>query len=74
MEPKKVAARFGNVAIHCTFYAAGVNHFWAMDQHDKWKHFGLFWHGCMDGFSGKILLVGDLVDQLKSEICVHAVC
>ncbi len=26
-----------------------------MDQHDKWKRFGLFWHGCVDGFMGKIL-------------------
>ena len=36
-------------------YAAGVNHFWAMSRHDKWERFGLFWHGCVDGFSGKIL-------------------
>jgi len=26
-----------------------------MDQHDKWKCFGLYWHGCLDGFTGKIL-------------------
>ena len=26
-----------------------------MDQHDKWKRFGLFLHGCIDGFTGKIL-------------------
>ena len=37
------------------FYAAGVNHFWAMDQHDKWQRFGLHWHGGLDGFTGKIL-------------------
>ena len=54
-EPEKVAARIGNGLICHTFYAAGVNHFWAMDQHDKWKHFGLFLHGCIDGFTGKIL-------------------
>ena len=54
-EPGKVAARLGNGIICRMFYVAGVNHFWAMDQHDKWKRFGLFWHGCMDGFSGKIL-------------------
>ena len=35
--------------------AAGVNHVWAMSRHDKWERFGLFWHGCVDGFSGKIL-------------------
>ena len=26
-----------------------------MGQHDKWKRFGLYWHGCLDGFTGKIL-------------------
>ena len=54
-ELEKVAERLGNGIIRRAFYAAGVNHFWAMDQHDKWKRFGLFWHGCMDGFTGKIL-------------------
>ncbi len=38
-----------------TFYAVGVNHFWTMAQHDKWKHFRLFWHGCVDSFMGKII-------------------
>jgi hypothetical protein len=55
MEPEQVAARIKKCLVRRTFYAAGVNHFWAMDQHDKWKHFGLFWHGCVDGFTGKIL-------------------
>ena len=26
-----------------------------MDQHDKWRRFGLFLHGCVDGFTRKIL-------------------
>ncbi len=26
-----------------------------MGHHDKWKRFGLYWHGCLDGFTGKIL-------------------
>ena len=55
IEPNQVAGRIKNRLIRRTFYAAGVNHFWAMDQHDKWKRFGLFWHGCLDGFTGKIL-------------------
>jgi hypothetical protein len=55
MEPELVAERLGNGIIHHTFYMVRVNHFGAMDQHDKWKCFGLFWHGCMDGSTGKIL-------------------
>jgi hypothetical protein len=54
-EPEKVAERLSNGTICRTFYAAGVNHFWAMQHYDKWKRFGLFWHGCVDGFTGKIL-------------------
>jgi len=50
-----VAGRLANQFVCHTFYAAGVNHFWAMDQHDKWKWFGLYWHGCLDRFTGKIL-------------------
>jgi len=26
-----------------------------MDQHNKWLRFGLHWHGCVNGFTGKIL-------------------
>jgi hypothetical protein len=37
------------------FVAAGVNHIWPMDQHDKWKRFGLWLHVATDAFSGKIL-------------------
>ena len=54
-EPDLVAGRLTRRFICHTFYAAGINHFWAMDQHDKWKCFGLYWHGCLDGFTGKIL-------------------
>ena len=54
-EPNLVAERKASRLVRHTFYAAGVNHFWAMDQHDKWKRFGLYWHGCVDGFTGKIL-------------------
>lgn len=50
-KPDLAAGRLANRSS----YAAGVNHLWAMSRHDKWERFGLFWHGCVDGFSGKIL-------------------
>ncbi|EIN10041.1 hypothetical protein PUNSTDRAFT_66483 [Punctularia strigosozonata HHB-11173 SS5] len=37
------------------FYAAGVNHIWVFDQHDKWSKFGLYLHVGVEPFSGKIL-------------------
>jgi len=36
-EPDKAGQRLANRLVRQTFYAAGVNHFWALDQHDKWK-------------------------------------
>lgn len=38
------------------FVSAGVNHFWCIDQHDKWKYkFGLCLHIGVEPFSGLIL-------------------
>ena len=55
IEPDLVAQRRANRLVRRAFYAAGVNHFWAMDQHNKWLRFGLHWHGCIEGFTGKII-------------------
>ncbi|KAI6045899.1 hypothetical protein EDC04DRAFT_2865074 [Pisolithus marmoratus] len=41
---------------HC-FWAAGVNDIWAVDQHDKWIHFGLALHTGIEPFSRKILWI-----------------
>ncbi|KAF8583667.1 hypothetical protein K439DRAFT_1661145 [Ramaria rubella] len=37
------------------FWAAGVDDIWAIDQHDKWKHFHLWLHTGVEPYSGKIL-------------------
>ena len=37
------------------FYAAGVNHIWAFDQHDKWQRYGLRHHIGVEPFTGRIL-------------------
>jgi len=54
-EPDLASQRLGKRFVRRMFYAAGVNHFWAMDQHDKWLQIGLHWHGCIEGFTGKII-------------------
>ncbi|EEB91688.1 hypothetical protein MPER_09919, partial [Moniliophthora perniciosa FA553] len=36
------------------FWAAGGNDIWAVDQHDKWKRFGLGLHLCVDPFLGHL--------------------
>ena len=38
----------------CRFWAAGVNDMIAVDQHDKWKRFGLAFHIGEDPFCGVI--------------------
>ena len=54
-EPDLVAGRLAERFVRRTLSAAGVNQFWVMGKHDKWKRFGLYWHGCLDVFTGKIL-------------------
>ncbi|KAF8835867.1 hypothetical protein BDN67DRAFT_992298 [Paxillus ammoniavirescens] len=54
-EPQLVRQHKANhLQCHC-FWAAGVNDIWAVDQHDKWLHFGLALHMGIEPFSGHIL-------------------
>jgi hypothetical protein len=50
-----VLARKSNRLKRRLFHAAGVNHLWAMDQHDKWQRFGLRLHLCVEPFVGKLM-------------------
>ena len=55
-EPDRVAERsVRSTFTRKQFYACGVNHIWAMDQHDKWRKFGLFFHIGVEVYSRKIL-------------------
>ncbi|ETW77826.1 hypothetical protein HETIRDRAFT_326132 [Heterobasidion irregulare TC 32-1] len=54
-EPEAVNARRQRRFKRRCFWAAGVNDVWAIDQHDKWKRFGLFLHVGVDPFPGFIL-------------------
>ncbi|KAI6032452.1 hypothetical protein EDC04DRAFT_2922060, partial [Pisolithus marmoratus] len=42
---------------HCHFWVASVNDIWAVDQHDKWLHFGLVLHTGIKPFLGWILWI-----------------
>ena len=55
MHPADVQARSAGRIRRRVFYAAGVNHIWALDQHDKWKRFGLRLHIGVETFTGFIL-------------------
>lgn len=55
VDPDGVRARKHNKLKRHIFYAAGVNHIWAMDQHDKWKRLGLRIHLCTEAFVGKLM-------------------
>ena len=54
-EPEAVNARRHRRFKRRRFWATGVNDVWAIDQHDKWKRFGLFLHVGVDPFPGLIL-------------------
>ncbi|KAF8119494.1 hypothetical protein EV363DRAFT_1462101 [Boletus edulis] len=54
-EPELIRQRKARCLLRRRFWAAGVNDIWAVDQHDKWKRFGLALHTGIEPFSGKIL-------------------
>lgn len=54
-EPELIRQRKACRLLQHRFWAAGVNDIWAVDQHDKWKRFGLALHTGIEPFSGKIL-------------------
>lgn len=54
-EPEQLQLRKRRLVKRRQYYCAGVNHIWAIDQHDKWKRFGLWLHVGLDVFSGNIL-------------------
>ena len=54
-DPVGVRARRAGRIRRRVFYAAGVNHIWAFDQHDKWMRFGLRLHMGIEPFTGVIL-------------------
>ncbi|KAG7089711.1 hypothetical protein E1B28_011366 [Marasmius oreades] len=53
---------------HKHFWAAGGNDLWCIDQHDKWKKFGLGLHTGVDPFIGQIKWLKRLCDSLD----IHA--
>ena len=54
-DPAAVQARRAGRIRRRIFYAAGVNHIWAFDQHDKWMRYGLWLHMGVEPFTGYIL-------------------
>ena len=52
-EPDLIRQRKARNLKRRRFWAAGVNDMLAVDQHDKWKRFGLALHTGIDPFSGR---------------------
>lgn len=53
-EPQLIRERKAGRLKRRRFWAAGVNDVLAVDQHDKWKRFGLALHTGIDPFAGRI--------------------
>ncbi|KAH9856452.1 hypothetical protein C2E23DRAFT_811473 [Lenzites betulinus] len=53
-EPEAVQARKRRKFKRHRFWTAGLNDFWAFDQHDKWRRFGLYLHLGTEPTAGEI--------------------
>ena len=54
-KPHLIRQHKANCLQWCCFWTIRVNNIWTIDQHDKWLHFGLALHTCIELFSGYIL-------------------
>lgn len=54
-EPDLIRERKARRLKRKRFWSAGVNDIWCVDQHDKWKRFGLYLHIGTEPYSGYIL-------------------
>ena len=50
------------------YFIAGPNYFWHIDGHDKLKLFGFSLHGCIDGFSRRLIWLEVSSSNKKPEI------
>jgi hypothetical protein len=55
LNPQAVQRRLNGVLVRRSYQSLGPNHIWHCDGYDKLKPFGFAMHGCIDGFSRKIL-------------------
>ncbi|MCW4346838.1 MAG: hypothetical protein N0E48_26295, partial [Candidatus Thiodiazotropha endolucinida] len=54
-DPEGVAMRKAHRLGRRLYYASGPNYIWHVDGYDKLKPYGFCIHGCIDGYSRKIL-------------------
>lgn len=55
LDPRGVALRASRRLYRRSYFAKGPNYIWHLDGYDKLKPFGICIHGCIDGFSRKIV-------------------
>ena len=55
LDPEGVICRFRNRLKRRIYISKGPNYMWHIDGYDKLKTFGFAIHGCMDGYSRKII-------------------
>ena len=55
LDPQGVEERSGRKLHRLVYISKGPNYQWHIDGYDKLRLFGFFIHGCIDGFSRKIL-------------------
>ncbi|XP_028412422.1 uncharacterized protein LOC114542871, partial [Dendronephthya gigantea] len=55
VDPEGVRRRKANVLKRRDYVSVGSNWIWHIDGHDKMKPYGFTIHGCVDGFSRKII-------------------
>lgn len=71
IDPEGVECRFKYKLKRREYKVSGPNYLWHMDGYDKLKPYGFAIHGCVDGFSRKVLWLSVATTNNKPEVICY---
>lgn len=71
LNPEAVSCRARRVLLRRSYFSAGPNHVWHIDGYDKLKPYGFSIHGCIDGFSRKLLWLNCSTTNNDPKVILH---
>ncbi|XP_014237102.1 uncharacterized protein LOC106659200 [Trichogramma pretiosum] len=71
IDPEGIEARSRYRLKRRQYSLSGPNHLWHVDGHDKLKKFGFAIHGCVDGYSRKVIWLNVATINNKPEVIAY---
>jgi len=73
VDPKNTALRWGALVSRRVYFVQWPNSLWHIDGHHSLIHWGFVIHGCIDGYSQRIIFLHSSTNTLRSFNCFTSV-